>query len=439
MIWRDRVSPFREPCFRSLLLLKIKPFGFDTVSAHSFHLCMLEESEARQRILDTVEAGAVTWVPLELALDQVLAQDMTGAIDSPPFDNSSMDGYAVRAEEAQAGSALRVRDEEQPAGLDLSLACESGEAIRIFTGAPIPRGADAVIMQEDVIREGNQVTISEGVEVGENIRRRGGDVCAGQTLLKRGDLVTPARIGLLASQGVPEIPVHARPLIQIITTGDELVDPGAPLIPGEIYNSNSPMLQALVSRSGGIAATSHALDDPTHLRETMERAFAASDLVVIAGGVSVGDRDYVKEVLGELGVELNFWRVKLKPGKPFLFGRHPEGTHVFGLPGNPVSAFVTFSLFVRPVIRRLLGIPAVELVEGLEKAVAAEDLSNRGDRPHYLRGIWEDGRVRLSGTQQSHAIFGLSKANCLIRLEPEERVSAGETVLVRKDEVGGRR
>ena len=302
---------------------------------------MLEESEARQRILDTVEAGAVTWVPLELALDQVLAQDMTGAIDSPPFDNSSMDGYAVRAEEAQAGSALRVRDEEQPAGLDLSLACESGEAIRIFTGAPIPRGADAVIMQEDVIREGNQVTISEGVEVGENIRRRGGDVCAGQTLLKRGDLVTPARIGLLASQGVPEIPVHARPLIQIITTGDELVDPGAPLIPGEIYNSNSPMLQALVCRSGGIAATSHALDDPTHLRETMERAFAASDLVVIAGGVSVGDRDYVKEVLGELGVELNFWRVKLKPGKPFLFGRHPEGTHVFGLPGNPVSAFVT--------------------------------------------------------------------------------------------------
>lgn len=400
---------------------------------------MLEEKEARQRILESVEAGAVTWVPLELATDQVLAQDMMGTIDSPPFDNSSMDGYAVRAAEAQRGDTLRVREEEQPAGLDLSLQGEPGDAIRIFTGAPIPKGMDAVVMQEDVERDGNEITVTEGVEEGENIRRRGGDVCAGQRLLRRGDLVTPARIGLLASQGIPEIPVHARPLVQIITTGDELVDPGAPLVPGEIYNSNSPMLQSLVGRSGGIAAASHALDDPTQLQEMMESAFAVSDLVVIAGGVSVGDRDFVKEVLSEMGVELNFWKINLKPGKPFLFGRHPEGTQVFGLPGNPVSAFVTYSLFVHPVIRRLLGIPAKELIEGLEEAVSAEDISNPGDRPHYLRGIWEAGQVRLSGTQQSHAIFGLSKANCLIRLEPGEKASEGDKVFVRRDTGGQQR
>jgi molybdopterin molybdotransferase len=192
------------------------------------------------------------------------------------------------------------------------------------------------------------------------------------------------------------------------------------------------MLQAAVSRSGGVAESSHALDDPIQLRRTMEKAFAVSDLVVIVGGVSVGERDFVKEVLAELGVTLDFWRVKLKPGKPFLFGRHPNGTPVFGLPGNPVSAFVTFSIFVAPVIRRLLGVPVDDLVEGLEEALAGEAMSNAGDRPHYLRGIWEKGSVRLSGTQQSHAIFGLSQANCLIRLEPGQTVSKGDSVPVRK-------
>lgn len=389
---------------------------------------MLEESEARQRILDTIDVGAVTWVPLELASGQVLAQDMTGVLDSPPFDNSSMDGYAVRSAEAISGSVLRLAPHEQPAGTDQGLVCDSGHAVRIFTGAPIPKGADAVVMQEDVSREGRQITIVEGVETGENVRRRGGDVCAGQRLLQRGEFVTPARIGLLASQGIPEVPVRARPLVQIVTTGDELVEPGAPLVAGEIYNSNSPMLQAAVAAAGGVAATQHAPDDPDILRETLSDAFAVADLVVIVGGVSVGDRDFVKPVLSELGVDLDFWRVRLKPGKPFLFGRDREGTPVFGLPGNPVSAFVSFSLFVRPVIRKLLGFDIdSERADGFA-AVAGEPLVNRGDRPHYLRGLEEGGRVRLSGTQQSHAIFGLSRANCLVRLGPEQEVGEGESV-----------
>lgn len=391
---------------------------------------MLEEWEARRRILELTSPGSVIWVPLELALDQVIAQDVSAVIDSPVFDNSSMDGYAVRAAEAATGDQLKVNPMVQAAGGDLGVLCESGEAVRVFTGAVIPQGADAVIMQEDVERRGDRIEILEGVEPGENIRRRGSDVCAGQKLLRRGEVMTPARLGLLASQGIPEIPVHARPLVQIVTTGDELVEPGAPLIPGEIYNSNSPMLQAAVSKAGGIGAVSHACDEPGELKEVLSRTLAAADMVVIAGGVSVGERDYVKESLTDLGVITEFWRVKVKPGKPFVFGRHPDGTLVFGLPGNPVSAYVTFSLFVAPVIRRLLGHEVTEGTAGLGEVsgIATEVMSNPGDRPHYLRGICEGGRIRLSGTQQSHAIFGLSRANCLIRLGPEEEIKIGDPV-----------
>ena len=249
---------------------------------------MLEESEARRRILDSVGPGAVTWVPLELALDHVLAQDIVGLIDSPPFDNSSMDGYAVRAAEAKDGAELQVVAETQAAGVDLALELKEGEAIRIFTGAPVPSGADAVIMQEDVNREGSAILIREGVESGENIRRQGGDVCGGQKLLSRGDTMTPTRIGLLASQGIPEVPIHSRPLVEIVTTGDELVEPGAPLLPGEIYNSNAPMLQTAVARAGGVGAASHAVDEIGELTDTLRRALATADLVVIAGGIGGG-------------------------------------------------------------------------------------------------------------------------------------------------------
>ncbi len=393
---------------------------------------MLEEKEAKRRILDAASPGAVTWIPLELTLDQVLAQEITGSVDSPPFDNSSMDGYAVRAAECRTGDTLQVNEEIQAAGLDCGLILDAGEAIRIFTGAPMPRGADAVIMQEDVTREGDRITIVEGVVEGENIRRRGGDVCAGQKLLERGDVMSPARIALLASQGIPEVAVHGKPLVQVVTTGDELVEPGAPLLPGEIYNSNSPMLQAAVTRVGGIAAASHAFDDPEELREVLGAALATADIVVIAGGVSVGEKDYVKEVLEELGVTTEFWRVKVKPGKPFLFGRHPDGTLVFGLPGNPVSAFVTFYVFVAPVIRRLLGDSPEDVAGGAGKVsvVLAEAVENTGDRPHYFRGRVESGKLRLSGTQQSHAIFGLSRANCLLRLDPGEALAEGDTAAV---------
>lgn len=391
---------------------------------------MIEETEARRRILDSVAPGAAMWLPLDLAGGHVLAQSINGVADSPVFDNSSMDGYAVRAAEAQTGAQLKVAEIEQPAGLDKSLELNAGEAIRIFTGAPIPQGADAVIMQEDVNREGDRITIVESVVTGENIRRRGGDVCAGQLLLNRGTELTPSRIGLLASQGIPEIPVFGRPLVQIVITGDELVEPGTPLFKGEIYNSNGPMLKAAVERANGVSATNHAQDDMDDLGHTLESALLSGDIVVVAGGVSVGERDYVKDVLNSLGVITDFWRVNVKPGKPFLFGTRTDGTTVFGLPGNPVSAFVTFSLFVLPAIRRFQGFEVEPDFAGTGKiqGVAAEAMSNRGDRPHYLRCIQTEEGIRMSGTQQSHAIFALSRADCLVRLRGGEEVPPGGKV-----------
>lgn len=387
---------------------------------------MLEEAEAKERIFGSVPEGVVTWVPLELAIDLVLAQAVEGVLDSPPFDNSSMDGYAVRSSEAGTGARLSVLEESQAAGVDRRLHVAQGGAVRIFTGAPLPEGADAVVMQEDVERVGTEIHILEGVLAGENIRRRGCDVCAGQHLLDAGVVLGPTQLGLLASQGLPEVPVYRRPLVEIITTGDELVPPGEPLGSGLIYNSNSTMLQAAVTRLGAVAAARQVADDPATLALALGRALATADLVVVAGGVSVGERDYVREVLVGLGVAVDFWKIRIKPGKPFLFGRSVEGTLVFGLPGNPVSAYVTFMLLVAPCIERLLGrgtSPTPML-----GAIAAEPMENPGDRPHYLRARVEQGRVKLSGLQQSHAIFGLSRANCLVRLGPDERLAEGDPV-----------
>lgn len=386
---------------------------------------MLEEQEALSRILEHTSPGSVIWVPLELSLDQILAQEVSGSIDSPPFDNSAMDGYAVRAEEATVGAELIVAPEAQAAGLDQGFELTSGHAIRIFTGAPIPTRANAVLMQEDVTREGDRIIVREAVEPGENIRRRGDDVHCGQLLLERGDLLNPMRIGLLASQGISEVPVYARPLVEIVTTGDEVINSDQLPLPGQIFNSNSPMLQATVSREGGTATACHVEDKPEQLRETFSRALESADLVIVVGGVSVGERDYVKDVLTDLGVETDFWRVNIKPGKPFLYGRHENGVPVFGLPGNPVSAFVTFTLFVAPVIRRLVG---RDSAPGRLSVIASDTMNNQGERPHYMRGTIDGHELHLAGSQRSHAIWGLSQANCLIRLAPFQTILPGDPV-----------
>jgi molybdopterin molybdotransferase len=398
---------------------------------------MIEESEARRRILEAIRPpGGSEKLGLVESCGRLSAREMIATVDLPGFDNSAMDGFAVRSSEARAGSVLRVSG-EQAAGIDLGLSLGAGEAIRIFTGAPIPGGVDAVVMQEDTqfSADGATVEILDSPEPGEWLRRRGSDVCSGQRILEAGSPISPAVVGLLASQGVAEWEVRKLPRIGIVTTGDEVVEPGVALTPGHLYNSNGPMLEALVRQAGAVPVRHHAPDDPAALGRVLGKALAEADLVVIAGGVSVGGRDFVKDCLAGLGMTSDFWRVRVKPGKPFLFGYREGGdgqnSYVFGLPGNPVSAFVTWHLFVGPAIARWVG---REVVDGLVlprfHAVAGRRLENPGDRPNYARMRLEPGTGRLvpAGLQRSDALFGLSQARALLRLEAGQTIEPGETV-----------
>jgi molybdopterin molybdotransferase len=385
---------------------------------------VISEEEARTRILEKVSPLRERTIPLAAALDCFSARDVFARVPLPGFDNSAMDGFAVVAGSCRKGAFLRVIG-EQPAGLDRKLRVGDGEAVRIFTGAPLPEGADAIVMQEDVTREGAEISVNVDVEAGEFVRRRGCDLAEGQMILTRGERIRAATVALLGSQGYADVIVGGEVSAAVISTGDELVEPGEKIGPGEIYDSNSPLLSALLRKCGvGATAVESCRDDRESLSEAIQSGIE-NHVLIISGGVSVGEHDWVKEVLRELGAKIEIWRVAVKPGKPFLFGNIGECL-VFGLPGNSVSAFVTFLQFVRPAVLRMMGATNLDLPKVPAKLTFG--LTNDGDRPHYIRGKLEHGKFTPIGRQESHALFGLSQANALLR------VGAGQSL--KADQIG---
>ena len=312
---------------------------------------MLTVEQALARVLEGITRGGAEPVPIADALGRVLAEALVATMDLPPWDNSAMDGYAVRA--CDTPGRLLVT-ESVAAGRMSSAAIDSRQAARIFTGAPLPPGTDSVVMQEDTSRDGDVVVIASAVHAGQHVRPRGQDVRTGTTLLNPGVVITPGVLGLLATFGRCEVAVTRRPRVALISTGDEVVLPGQPLGLAQIYSSNNAALAGMVAQAGAIPVDlGNVHDDPEAIRQRFADAARLADVLVSTGGVSVGDHDHVKGVLGD---QIGFWQVAMKPGKPLAFGKI-QGKAFFGLPGNPVSCLVNFLQFVRPMLRTMLGDP----------------------------------------------------------------------------------
>ena len=373
---------------------------------------LISISQARQRVLASVSALRAESVPVIQALDRVLAQDVHALGDVPPFPSSAMDGYAVLA--AGEGSELTVVDESR-AGTPSARSLAPGEAIRISTGAAVPAGADAVVRQEDVQRVGDGVIrLLAGVPAGENIRPAGEVMASGAAVLQRGVRLGPAALAAAISAGAGELSVARRPTVLVLSTGDELREPGEPLGPGQIHNSNGAMLCGLAEHAGAVALTPRSLpDDPEATERGLRAALQEAEVVIVAGGVSVGPHDHVRPALDRLGVQESFWGVALQPGKPTWFGALDHRL-VFGLPGNPVSAAVTFALFVAPALAALQG--AAPTDETAQAELGAPVKQN-GRRQQAIRVRLEHREGRLvaipNGPQGSHVITSLVGADAL--------------------------
>lgn len=393
---------------------------------------MISVAEASERILARIGALSQETVATENAAGRVLAERIVAPIDSPPWDNSSMDGYAIRsADLVSPGIRLDVV-EEVAAGAFPSRAIRAGEAMRVMTGAPVPDGADSVIRREDTDDDREAVTIELTRDAGKNIRRRGEDFRTGDLLFDRSESLSIAHIGALASAGIKSVAVNRRPRVAIISSGDELVelrDFDVALAGRKIVSSNSVTLAALVRDSGGEPVDlGIARDDPASLREKLELARDA-DLIVTSAGISVGDHDHVRDVFAALGGKLDFWKVRMRPGAPLAFGMLGSVPWI-GLSGNPVSAMVTFELFVRPAIRRMLGHRA--LFRQTIPVTIGQPITLAAPLMHFLRATvnrTSSGTyvASLAGSQSSAVLTAMARANALLIL-PGDRleIAAGE-------------
>jgi molybdenum cofactor synthesis domain-containing protein len=407
------------------------------------HERLVPLADAQAHVLSTVRELEAVEVDLGDALGLVLADDVVSPGPVPPFANTAMDGYAVRAADtvgASAASPVRLRVvDELPAGRAPERAVGPGEAIRIMTGAPVPDGADAIVMVERTRVDGDDVLIELAVDAGLHVRAAGGDIAPGQSVLSRGDVLTPAHLGVLASVDVPRPKVLRRARVGVMSTGDELVQPGRPLERGQIRDSNRPMLLALAAAAGAEPVDLGPVrDDEDLIIERIAHAADTCDALLTSGGVSVGDYDYVKAGLERLAKErpgsaFVWWQVAIKPAKPFAFGT--LGTvPVFGLPGNPVSSLVSFELFARPALRRMMG-HTTDADRRVVVARAGAPMRRSPDGKLHLDRVrvrYEDGGYvcERSGAQASNVLSAMAAANGLALLSDGDGVDAGGPVAV---------
>ena len=391
---------------------------------------MLNVDDALRKLGDlTTPVVDTEVIPLIGSKGRVVASTIDAPMDLPPFDTSAMDGYAVHESDLNQERELAVIGESR-AGHVYQNAAAPGTAIRIFTGAPIPRGTSAVVIQEDVERNGDQIRFRASLEIGENIRSRGHDIAKTQLLAKAGDRLDAYKISWLAACGVTNLTVVRRIRVALFSTGDELIDPGTPLGPGQIYDANRTALRELLSERPVEVLDLGALpDDPHAINRALETAAKAADVVVTSGGVSVGDADYVKDIVAQAG-SLDFWKIALKPGKPLAVGRVGKALF-FGLPGNPVSTIITYLLFVAPTIDRLCGMS--DNTPHRLPAILQETIEHHQGRREYIRGVFRtnDDRVTVSptGDQSSNRLATFANANCLIVVpEQTDDIKAGSVV-----------
>ena len=393
--------------------------------------------EAQRTVLEATQTLGLEKVGLLDAMGRVLGEDIIASRDNPPWDNSAMDGFAVRWEDIKQEHAITKLVElkvieDVPAGKVATKTVGPGQAIRIMTGAPVPKGATTVVKVEETEPVGDTVRIFKEVERGGNIRLQGEDVKKGDCIIAKGTQIRPAEAGMLAILAKSFVLVHQRPRVAVLSTGDELADLDERFDEDKIINSNSYGIAAAVQEAGGIPILlGIAKDQPAALKEKIAHGLNA-DVLVLSGGVSLGESDFTKAVFKDLGVEMNFWKLAIRPGQPLAFGKI-QGKLAFGLPGNSVSSMVTFEQLVRPAVlkmggHRSYGRPVV-------KAVFQEKFSKGTDRRHFLRGILtrEDGvlKVRTTGGQGSGILTSMVKANCLIDVPEEvERLTPGDTITV---------
>ena len=396
---------------------------------------MLEFKEALNRVLDRVPRLAVEGANLEDLNRRVLAEPLYSNLDLPVADNSSMDGYALQAKNVQGASQdnpvpLKVLG-NVPAGELTDVEVVSGTCVRLFTGSFLPRGADAVIMQEDTHANVDEGVIRclDVVKPWENIRFQGEDVKKGALLIEGGTRLRARHLGLIAALGNASVSVSRRPRVGILATGHELQEAGSPLAPGAIYESNRLILSELVRQIGGEPTIYPLVEDTMEAtKEALSLAAGENDAILTSGGVSVGDYDLIRPAIEAVGGKIDFWRVRLRPGKPFVFAEI-DGTPLFGLPGNPVSAVTTYMVLARPALLHMQG--AVDTCAETRLCRLSESITNQSDRPHFFRVCLDQSEgISSAGLQGSHALQSLSKADGWLCVEPGQALAAGDTVSV---------